>query len=154
MRIFGYTLQVALATLFMIAPATIYAQAPYPPQAPMAPAQPGPQPQYSPQRQPQMQPQQAPQGQQAQPPGQSQQGEYAFRPNLTNPEYGECLNLEKNWQGLWRRYAEMYEGARWMSPQDPQYAQTAWYLQHLKSQMDAAWYTFSSRCVYFPQRSR
>jgi len=151
---FGYKVHIALAALFIIAPAAIYAQAPYPPQAPVAPPMPGAQQQYAPQRQPQRQPQQPPRRQQTQPPAQDQRNEYAYRPDLTNPEFGECLNLEKNWQGLWQRYAEMYEGARWMNPQDPQYAQTAWYLQHLKGQLDAAWYTFSSKCIYFPQRRR
>ncbi len=85
--------------------------------------------------------------------GPQQQLEYAFRPDLTNPQFGECLNLEKNWKMLWQQYAQTYQQARWMNPQDPQYAQMSYYLRNLKNQLDAAWQNFSSRCVYFP-RSR
>jgi hypothetical protein len=83
-------------------------------------------------------------------PHQSQ--EYAFRPDLTNPEFGECLQLEKNWKVLWGRYTQMYEQTRWMHPSNSQYIQTTYYLQQLKMQLDAAWNTFSSRCIYFPTR--
>lgn len=78
--------------------------------------------------------------------------EYAFRPDLTNPQYGECLNLEKNWKGLWQRYAQEYQRFRMMSPSDSQYQQMAYYLQGLKQQLDAAWNTFSGQCVYFPRQ--
>lgn len=78
--------------------------------------------------------------------------EYAFRPDLTNPEYGECLQLERNWKNLYHKYYQMYSYVRTMSPGDPQYAQTAYYVQHLKSQLDMAWNSFSSKCVYFPRR--
>ncbi len=91
-------------------------------------------------------PQQAPY-QQPQP---QQPSEYAFRPNLTNPEYGQCLNLEKRWQGLWQTYNSVYNQARMMNPSDPQYAQTANYVNYMKTQLDAAWAEFSGRCVYFP----
>lgn len=76
--------------------------------------------------------------------------EYAFRPNLSNPEYGECLNLERRWQSLWQTYYQLYNQARTMNPSDPQYAQTANYVNYMKSQLDAAWAQFSGRCVYFP----
>jgi len=78
--------------------------------------------------------------------------EYAFRPNLTNPEYGECLQLEKGWQGLWQRYAQFYQSLQGMSPSDPQYSQTVYFMQQLKNQLDAAWNDFSSKCIYFPRR--
>lgn len=84
-------------------------------------------------------------------PGPQQPLEYAFRPDLTNPQFGECLNLEKNWKMLWQQYAQAYQQARWMNPQDPQYAQMSYYLRNLKNQLDAAWQNFSSRCVYFPR---
>jgi hypothetical protein len=119
-------------------------------QAPVVPGQPG----YAqqPVPQPQMQMQQPYPTQQ---PGAQPQGEaleYAFRPDLTNPEFGMCLQLEKNWKGLWERYYQLYHQARMMNPNDPQYAQLAYYLNVLKSQLDTAWYEFSSRCVYFPRR--
>jgi hypothetical protein len=95
-------------------------------------------------------PMQQPPPQQPQP--QSQQPlEYAFRPDLSNPQFGECLNLEKNWKVLWQRYAQEYQRFRMMSPSDSQYRQMAAYLQGLKQQLDAAWNTFSEQCIYFPR---
>lgn len=97
----------------------------------------------------------APGPQQAPPQAQQQQPlEYAFRPNLTNPEYGECLNLEKSWQAIWSRYYQEYQRMASMNQNDPQYQQMTFYLQTMKRQLDAAWNNFSSRCVYFPQRGR
>lgn len=81
---------------------------------------------------------------------QQQPTEYAFRPDLTNPEFGQCLNLEKTWRDLWQRYAQGYQQARMMNPSDPRYAQMTYYLGNLKQQLDAAWQNFSGRCVYFP----
>ncbi|MFH0960424.1 MAG: hypothetical protein V1897_17160 [Pseudomonadota bacterium] len=93
-----------------------------------------------------------PMGSQPQPNQQPQQpSEYAFRPNLTNPEYGECLNLEKRWRSLWQNYYQLYNQTRMMNPSDPQYAQMANYVNHMKIQLDAAWAEFSGRCVYFPK---
>ncbi|HMK35127.1 MAG TPA: hypothetical protein VK463_08675 [Desulfomonilaceae bacterium] len=94
------------------------------------------------------------------PPGPQQQSQqqfqqpsaYAFRPDLTNPQFGECLNLEKTWKALWQRYAQEYQRFRMMNPRDAQYQQMALYLQGLKRQLDVAWDTFSSRCVYFPRQ--
>lgn len=91
---------------------------------------------------------------QQKPPGRqrlAQGQEYVFRPELTNPEYGECLQLEKNWKSLWTNYAQVYEQTRWMPPNSPQYVQTTYYLQQLKMQLDAAWNTFS-KCIHFPRR--
>ncbi len=126
------TALVLLIFFLAVIPVALLAQAPYPGQAP--PAQPmgppGP-------------PQQVPSPQQ-------QPGEYAFRPDLTNPEFGECLQLEKAWQAAWQRYAQEYQRVRWMNPRDPQYAQMTYYLRNLKQQLDATWQTFSGRCVYFP----
>ncbi len=82
---------------------------------------------------------------------QQQPLEYAFRPDLTNPEYGTCLNLEKRWKGLYQMYSSAYSQARMMNPSDPQYAPMANYVNSMKSQMDAAWAEFSGRCVYFPK---
>ncbi len=98
---------------------------------------------------------QAPPPMLAPPPAQQNQqspAEYAFRPDLTNPQYGECLQLEKTWKMLWQRYAQEYQRAQMMNPRDPQYAQMSYYMQSLKNQVDAAWQNFSSRCVYFPSR--
>jgi len=83
---------------------------------------------------------------------QDQALEYAFRPDLTNPEFGQCLNLEKQWKDLWQRYYQIYSQVRMMNPNDPQYAQATYYATTMKSQLDAAWNDFSSRCVYFPRR--
>jgi hypothetical protein len=126
-------LLIVIGLLFVAAAVLVAsAQAPYPAPPPMPP----------------------PPGQPGQPaPGPQQPLEYAFRPDLTNPQYGECLNLEKNWKMLWQQYAQAYQQARWMNPRDPQYAQMSYYLRNLKTQLDAAWQNFSSRCVYFP-RSR
>jgi hypothetical protein len=92
-------------------------------------------------------------GRQLQPNQQPQQPlEYAFRPNLSNPEYGECLNLEKSWKNLWQTYYQLYNQTRMMNSSDPQYAQMANYVNHMKMRLDAAWADFSGRCVYFPNR--
>lgn len=77
--------------------------------------------------------------------------EYAFRPNLTNPEFGECLQLERNWKTLWNSYYQAYYHAQRMSPSDPQYPQMAAYVNNLRYQLDAAWNTFSQKCIYFPR---
>ena len=82
---------------------------------------------------------------------QQQPLEYAFRPDLSNPEYGACLNLEKRWKALYQNYYSAYNQARMMNPRDPQYAQMANYVNSMKAQMDAAWADFSGRCVYFPR---
>jgi hypothetical protein len=124
----------------------------YPQQAPAVP-QPVPQGTRSPQYQypvPAPRPQQPQQSQQAQ----QQRQEYAFRPNLTNPEYGQCLGLEKNWKNLWQQYAQGYQQAQSLSPQDPRYAQMSYYLVDLKRRLDDAWYQFSSRCIYFPAKPK
>jgi hypothetical protein len=141
-------------TIWLI-PAVSLAQAPYapPPTAPQAPGMPPGQPAYPPnapvQTQPApgvpVQPQQIPQQQ-------DQHLEYAFRPDLTNPEFGMCLNLEKQWKDMWQRYYQLYSQIRTMNPNDPQYAQVTYYARMLKSQLDAAWNDFSSKCVYFPKR--
>jgi hypothetical protein len=96
---------------------------------------------------------QAPPPMLAPPPAQQNQppAEYAFRPDLTNPQFGECLQLEKNWKMLWQRYAQEYQRAQMINPRDPNYAQVSYYMRSLKAQLDAAWQNFSSRCVYFPQ---
>ncbi|MBI5250291.1 MAG: hypothetical protein HY912_12420 [Desulfomonile tiedjei] len=125
-------LLVLVLLLATVSPSSVPGQVPYQGQPPM------------------MQPQPVPQGQQ--PPGAQHPAEYAFRPDLTNPQFGECLNLEKTWKMLWQRYAQEYQRARMMNPRDPQYAQMSYYLQSLKAQLDAAWQNFSSRCVYFPSR--
>jgi len=119
-----------IAIMFTLAASDLLAQGPFPGQSP--PAQPMGPPQTVPL------PQQHP-------------AQYAFRPDLTNPEFGECLNLEKVWKGLWQQYAQEYQRARMMNPRDPQYAQMTFYLRNLKQQLDAAWQTFSGRCVYFPE---
>jgi hypothetical protein len=125
------TTLILLIFLLIAIPAGISAQAPYPAQSrPTQPMQP---------------PQQVPGAQQQQP------AEYAFRPDLTNPEFGECLNLEKTWQAAWQRYVQEYQRVRWMNSRDPQYAQMTYYLRTLKQQLDAAWQNFSGRCVYFPK---
>ena len=102
----------------------------------------------------QHQPQQGPPfGIQPQAPQQPQQPlEYAFRPDLSNPQYGECLNLERRWKNLWQTYYQLYNQARMMNPSDPQYAQMANYVNYMKRQLDSAWADFSQRCVYFPNR--
>jgi hypothetical protein len=123
------TTLIFLTFLLAAIPTGITAQGPYPgpppPVQPMGPPPQGPAPQQQP-------------------------SEYAFRPDLTNPEFGECLQLEKAWQATWQRYAQEYQRFRWMNPNDPQYAQMTYYLRTLKQQLDATWQTFSGRCVYFP----
>lgn len=88
------------------------------------------------------------------PPAQQQPLEYAFRPDLTNPEYGQCLQLEKHWKMLWDQYNQLYNQARMMNQRDPRYAQLTYHLYHLKGQLDAAWNNFASRCVYFGSRDK
>jgi hypothetical protein len=118
---------------------------PYSPGAPSVP-------QY-PQRTPQAPGQYAPQTQRPQVPASQRQQpqEYAFRPNLTNQEYGECLGLERNWKNLWQQYAQSYQQAQYMSPSDPRYAQMSNYLLGLRGQLDAAWNAFT-KCIYFRSR--
>ena len=86
-----------------------WCQAPGYPQAQPAPAYPQPQP-----AQPMQPPAPGPPAQQQQMPG-----EYAFRGDLTNPQYGECLALERTWQANWYRYAAEYQRAIMMNPKDP-----------------------------------
>jgi hypothetical protein len=87
------------------------------------------------------------------PPVQQQmQGEYAFRGDLTNQQYGECLGLERTWQANWYRYAAEYQRAMMVGTKDPIYPQVTWYVQGLKQQLDQSWNTFSSKCLYFPPR--
>lgn len=129
------------------APPPLPPSAPYSPQ-PQAVPQPAP-PAAQPQYPAHMQQQQAPQAQQSQ-----ERQEYAFRPDLTNQQYGQCLGLEKNWRTLWQQYAQGYQQAQTMSPQDPRYAQMSYYLADLKRRLDAAWYQFSSQCIYFPSQRR
>jgi hypothetical protein len=78
--------------------------------------------------------------------------EYAFRPELTNEEYGRCLKMEKHWKGLWQRYYDYYRQFAYASSQDPSYAQASYHLNQLKQELDAAWNAFSGQCVYFPAR--
>ncbi len=106
-----------------------YAQAPYPPQVP------------SPYQQPMQQP--TPAGPQAG----TRPLEYAFKPDLTNPQYGECLQLEKNWKNLYLQYYRFYEQAR----MGQAYGDYTYQINALRSQMDAAWNTFSGKCIYFPK---
>jgi hypothetical protein len=88
------------------------------------------------------------------PPAQQQQapGEYAFRADLTNPQYGECLGLERIWQANWYRYTAEYQRAMMMNPKDPNYPQMTLYVQGLRQQLDQSWNIFSSKCIYFPTR--
>ncbi len=120
----------------LVLPVEVVSQAQFQgvPQAPV------PQP---PQRQPQRAPAQGPQ---------QMDSEYAFRPNLTNPEFGECLQLERNWKTLWNSYYQAYYHAQRMHPSDSQYQQMAAYVNNLRYQLDAAWTNFSQKCVYFPRR--
>jgi hypothetical protein len=132
-----------LGVVFGAMPMQAWCQAPGYPQAQPAPVYPQPQP-----AQP-MQPL-APG-----PPAQQQQqapGEYAFRGDLTNPEYGECLALERTWQANWYRYAAEYRRAIMMNPKDPNFPQMTRYIQGLKQQLDQSWSIFSSKCIYFPNR--
>jgi hypothetical protein len=80
--------------------------------------------------------------------------QYAFRPDLSNPQYGECLNLERNWQNLWHAYNYQYHQAMRMNQRDPNYVQMTYQLRDLKLQLDAAWHAFSSRCIYFPDPNK
>ncbi|MBM3302194.1 MAG: hypothetical protein FJY85_19865 [Deltaproteobacteria bacterium] len=148
----GWRIGSFLAVLLALAMISggVWAQGPLPMQPPVAPSPPGYQ--TTPRARPpvQREPQRPAQRPGAQPEG--ERLEYAFRPDLTNPEFGMCLQLEKNWRGLYERYYQLYHQARMMNPQDPQYAQFAYYLNTLKSQLDTTWYEFSSRCVYFPRR--
>lgn len=105
---------------------------------PQAPVPPMPR-QMAPQRAPAAPPQQMP-------------SEYAYRPDLSNPEFGECLQLEKNWKTIWNSYYQAYYHAQRMSPSDPQYPQMAAYVNNLRYQLDAAWSNFSQKCIYFPKR--
>jgi|WetSurMetagenome_2_1015567.scaffolds.fasta_scaffold679970_2 hypothetical protein len=139
--------------MFLITGA-VFAQAPFPAQVPQAPQQPAqptlPPPVPGAPMQP-YPPQPAfPQPQQQQP----QQGrlEYSFRPELSNPEYGQCLQLEKHWKALYLKYYQDYSNVRWLSAGDPNYQFYISQLQGLKQQLDAAWQAFSNKCIYFPRR--
>jgi hypothetical protein len=132
-----------LGMVFGALPTSAWCQAPRYPQAQPAPVYPQPQP-----AQPMRPPAPAPPAQQPQ----QAPGEYAFRGDLTNPQYGECLALERTWQANWHRYAAEYRRATMMNPRDPNYPQMTWYIQSLKQQLDQSWNIFSSKCVYFPTR--
>lgn len=122
---------VVIALSVLVLPLVVHAQAPYPPQPSAPPAAPVPQPTQIPQQQP---------------------TEYAFRPDLTNPQYGECLRLEKHWQALWQNYYQLYYQHRMMNPNDPAYSQLTYHVRAVKQQLDNAWQQFSSQCIYFPTR--
>ncbi|MFH0824113.1 MAG: hypothetical protein V2B18_15285 [Pseudomonadota bacterium] len=77
---------------------------------------------------------------------------YALRPELSNPEYCECLKMEKHWKALWQTYTQIYNQAQAMNRADPRYGPTTYQAANIKQQLDAAWYAFSNRCVYFPER--
>ncbi len=77
---------------------------------------------------------------------------YAFKPDLTNAQYGRCLSMERHWKNLWQQYNEGYNNARQMYPADPRLTELSYHLANLKQQLDAAWQQFSSECIYFPQR--
>ncbi len=127
------------SVIFLIMPMTAVCQAPGYPQAQPAPVYPQPAP-----------------GQPVQPtapPSALQQpmpAEYAFRGDLTNDQYGECLGLERTWQANWHRYAYEYQRAMMVSNKDPIYPQITWYVQGIKQQLDQSWNAFSSKCIYFP----
>jgi hypothetical protein len=89
---------------------------------------------------------------QPQAPGPQQPAEYAYRPDLTNPQFGECLGLERDWQALSQRYAMEYQRAVGMNPRSPEYAQMTRYMQGLRQQVDQAWNIFRSKCIYFRTR--
>jgi len=108
---------------------------------------------------PAMQPAQPPFPQQPRPPqpmpqtmNPQQPLEYAFRPDLTNPQFGECRQIEKNWKAVWQQYYYTYEQIRMMSPQDPRLQQMLSHAHQLKRQHDAAWQALCDRCIYFPQQ--
>ncbi len=133
---------VLLVSIVSILPIAAEAQQPYPGQMP-APHGPPPAP-----GQPQ-----APSRQQM--PGQQQMpAEYAFRPDLTNPEYGRCLNLEKHWKNMWQMYAHQYQVFRSMGPRDPRAVRLSYFLRDLRGKLDAAWENFSRACVYFPRQQQ
>jgi hypothetical protein len=127
---FGLTAITCVALVLIVFPMSVSAQAPYP-----MPGRPAPQPMPPPQPQMPQQPL-----------------EYAFRPELTNPEYGECLTLEKNWRDLWNRYYQLFQHTRTANPADPHYQTFIYQAQQLKMQLDIAWQAFSSKCIYFPRR--
>ncbi|MEJ2717608.1 MAG: hypothetical protein P8182_10780 [Deltaproteobacteria bacterium] len=133
----GLLTNVLILLIIVIMPATLWSQGPYTPQG-----------RYPPQGPP-------PPGAQAPPPArmpQQQPLEYAFRPDLTNPQFGQCLQLESQWKALYQQYYQQYQRARSINPRDPAYARYTYYLRDLKRQLDAAWNNFSGRCVYFPAR--
>lgn len=121
---------VFVALLVIVTAASVTAQGPYPVPRPPAPQQAHPPPPQVPQ----------------------QPLEYAFRPELTNPEYGECLTLEKNWRDCWNRYYQLWQQTRMANPADPYYQMMIYQAQQLKMQLDIAWQAFSSKCIYFPRR--
>jgi len=131
-----------LGMVFGAAPMLAWCQAPGYPRAQPGPVYPQPQP-----AQPMQPPAPGPPALQQQIPD-----EYAFRGDLTNPEYGECLQLERIWQANWHRYAAEYQRAVMMNPKDPNYAQMTRYVQSLKQQLDQSWSIFCGKCVYFPTR--
>ncbi len=76
---------------------------------------------------------------------------YAYRPDLTNPQYGQCLKMEEQYWKMWEEYNQLYQTANTMYPGDPRYARITRYLQGLSQRMNQAWSAFSSRCIYFPE---
>jgi hypothetical protein len=60
--------------------------------------------------------------------------------------------MEKNWHALYQQYYQYYQGFQRMARNDPKTMEMSYFLNSLKSQLDAAWQNFSSRCIYFPKR--
>jgi hypothetical protein len=131
-----------ILTVCAILSAAAWAQAPYG-QPPLPPGGQGYQPMI-PQQPMQPGPPAAPQ--------QEQPSEYAFRPDLTNPQFGQCLQMEKQWQALWNQYYHFYDQHRMMNPADDSYRAMTQYVLSLRQQLDQAWAAFSAQCIYFPSR--
>ncbi|MEW6349798.1 MAG: hypothetical protein AB1646_12100 [Thermodesulfobacteriota bacterium] len=147
-RIIPNAFAAVITGVFMVLTGVAQAQVPLPPRAPEFQLPPGQVPQgVQPQAQPPLPPQ-------APPPQQGAGFAYTFRPDLTNPQFGQCLGLEKQWKGLWQQYYEAYQNATQMYPGDPRWAQVTHYLANLKQQLDAAWHQFSSQCVQFREPKR
>ncbi len=138
----------AFMGVLMVLTVAAQGQVPHPPYAPELQIPPDQSPQGG---QPQVQP---PSTAQAPPQQQGAGLAYAFRPDLTNAQYGRCLGLEKQWKTLWHQYNEAYQNAVQMYPGDPRWNQVTQYMANLKQQLDAAWHQFSSQCIYFREPKR
>ncbi len=79
---------------------------------------------------------------------------YAFRPDLNNYQYGQCLTMERQYMEMWHQYREAYMKITMMGQRHPMYGALTQQIQAMKQQMDTLWNNFSGTCIYYPSQAQ